>query len=106
LPIYDGLSPRHQRPLGAPDARVKRRLTETEDRFLFTSVLALAEIRQGLEPCERGKQRAALEEWLERNLPPSFETPAAARGKPPPTAGRHYRPGCKRAARCWRRLTA
>jgi predicted nucleic acid-binding protein len=36
---------------GEPDARVKRWLTETEDRFLFTSVLSLAEIRQGIELC-------------------------------------------------------
>jgi len=59
---------------GEPDARVKRWLTETEDRFLFTSVLALAEIRQGIELCGPGKRRAALEEWLEQDLRRSFQT--------------------------------
>jgi predicted nucleic acid-binding protein len=59
---------------GEPDARVKRWLTQTEDRFLFTSVLALAETRQGIELCEPGKRRAALEEWLEQDLRRSFET--------------------------------
>jgi hypothetical protein len=37
-------------------------------------VLALAEIRQGIELCEPGKRRAALEEWLEQDLRRSFET--------------------------------
>ena len=57
---------------GEPDARVKIWLTETEDRFLFSSVLALAEIRQGIELCDPGKRRAALEEWLEQDLRRSF----------------------------------
>jgi predicted nucleic acid-binding protein len=48
--------------------------TYTEDRFLFTRVLPLAEIRQGIELCEPGKRRAALEEWLEQDLRRSFET--------------------------------
>jgi predicted nucleic acid-binding protein len=43
---------------GEPDARVKRWLTQTEDRFLFTSVLALAEIRQGIERTLRTRQAA------------------------------------------------
>ena len=37
-------------------------------------MLALAEIRQGIELCEPGKRRAALEEWLEQDLRRSFET--------------------------------
>lgn len=59
---------------GKPDAHVQRWwLAKTEDKLLFTSVLALAEIRQGIELCDPGKRRAALEEWLEQNLRRTFE---------------------------------
>jgi predicted nucleic acid-binding protein len=58
---------------GQPEANVKNWLTEVDDRYLFTSVLALAEIRRGIELCAPGKRRTDLERWLENGLRPSFE---------------------------------
>jgi predicted nucleic acid-binding protein len=57
---------------GAPNANVKLWLTNTDDRLLFTSVLAMAEIRQGIELCEPGKRRTELERWLDQDLRQSF----------------------------------
>jgi predicted nucleic acid-binding protein len=57
---------------GEPDPNVKRWLTNADDQLLFTSVLALAEIRQGIELCEPGKRRAELERWLEQDLRGAF----------------------------------
>lgn len=57
---------------GEPDPNVKRWLTKADDQLLFTSVLALAEIRQGIELCEPGKRRAELERWLEQDLRSAF----------------------------------
>jgi hypothetical protein len=90
-------------PRGEPAARVKGRLTETQDRFFFTSVLAPAGIRQGNRLCEPCKRRAALEEWLERDLRPLLILERCPSRKPSRMAGRYYRPGCGNAARLWLR---
>ena len=54
---------------GEPDARVRRWLTKTES-FPLHRRSALAEIRQGIELCEPGKRRSALEQWLEQDFAP------------------------------------
>lgn len=57
---------------GEPNSNVKHWLTNADDLFLFTSVLALAEIRHGIELYEPGKRRTELERWLEQDLRRSF----------------------------------
>ena len=48
-------------------------LTRANDFSLFTSILALAEIRRGVELLNSGKRRTQLEQWLNEELIPSFE---------------------------------
>jgi predicted nucleic acid-binding protein len=52
-----------KQPQGA-HPNVDRWLKTTPQRALFTSVIALAEIRRGIELMDQGKRRAELSAWL------------------------------------------
>jgi toxin FitB len=52
---------------------VKHWLSTVDDLTLFVSVLALAEIRRGIEALDPGKRRRLLEQWFEHELIPSFD---------------------------------
>ena len=56
----------------APDQRVKDWVTAADDALLFTSALALAEIRLGIELLDPGKRRSELEQWFEGDLLGTF----------------------------------
>jgi len=54
--------------LGGPDQGVKRWLETTDRQTQFVSVITLAEIQKGIELLAHGKRRAALEDWLTKDL--------------------------------------
>jgi predicted nucleic acid-binding protein len=58
----------------APDPKVVQWLESANNRGLFTSVLALAEIRLGIELLDAGRRRLELEQWFEGMLLPSFQS--------------------------------
>lgn len=58
----------------APEPTAVNWLISTPDELLFTSVLALAEIRFGIELLDAGKRRPELERWFESILLPSLQT--------------------------------
>ena len=53
---------------GAPDPQVKNWLEAADPGSLYVSVLALAEIRFGIELLPPSRRRNQLEEWLVRDL--------------------------------------
>jgi len=57
---------------GEPDPLVKQWLEAANTGSLHASVLALAEIRFGVELLPPSKRRTQLEEWLDRDLPEWF----------------------------------
>ena len=56
-----------------PNAGLLRWLLAADEDSLFLSVATLAEIRFGIELMPIGRRRAALENWLMRDLPVRFE---------------------------------
>ncbi len=85
-----------------PDEGVLRWIEETDESLLFLSVLALGEIRNGIERLRAGRRRWQLESWLQTDLRSRFQdrilpiheaiadrwgaisAAAAAKGKPVP----------------------
>jgi predicted nucleic acid-binding protein len=59
-----------QRP--KPDARVLAWLHALDEDRVFISVGSIAEIKRGVALLNRGRRRAALVEWLTRDLPIRF----------------------------------
>lgn len=57
---------------GTADVSVRRWLTDAKDLSVHTSVLAIAEIRQGIELLDPGKRRSELEQWIEQELISGF----------------------------------
>ena len=55
-----------------PQARVLKWLDSTDEDLLFLSVLTLGGIRKGVAALRTGSRRAALETWLDRELPARF----------------------------------
>lgn len=55
-----------------PDPHVAAWFREQVASTLFVAVLTLAEVRRGIIRLPAGAQRAALEEWLERDLVRGF----------------------------------
>jgi toxin FitB len=55
-----------------PDRRVLQWLDELDEDRAFISVVSLAEIRRGVALMEDGRRRAALADWLVRDLPDRF----------------------------------
>ena len=51
-----------------PDQRVRQWLSEADDDQVFTSALALAEIRFGIELLSPGRRRSDLQHWFEGEL--------------------------------------
>jgi predicted nucleic acid-binding protein len=56
-----------------PDPRVVKWLEAIDEATVYLSVLTLGEIRKGVAFLAQGKKRAALESWLETDLPARFE---------------------------------
>ncbi len=56
-----------------PDSIVVKWLVAAAKDQLFTSVLALAEIRLGIELLDESKRRSELKRWFEEILLPSFQ---------------------------------
>jgi toxin FitB len=54
------------------DQSVRNWLATVDDSRLSVSVLALAELRRGIEALELGKRRLQLTEWFEQELVPFF----------------------------------
>jgi predicted nucleic acid-binding protein len=57
---------------GEPDQRVTKWLGAASAGSLYVSVLALAEVRRGIELLARGRRRDQLEHWLENDLLGAF----------------------------------
>ena len=57
-----------------PDAAVIRWLAEADEDRLYLSVLTLSEIAQGVETMPEGRRKAALQAWLEGELPGRFQS--------------------------------
>jgi toxin FitB len=56
-----------------PDANVINWLDETDEDRLYLSVVALAELRRGVELMPPGRRRNALTVWLTEDLPARFD---------------------------------
>jgi predicted nucleic acid-binding protein len=56
-----------------PDVNVVRWIEETDESILFLSVLALGEIRKGIERLSLGRRRDRLESWLALDLRDRFQ---------------------------------
>ncbi len=56
-----------------PHPAVAAFLASTDEETLFLSVITLAELRRGVDRLPAGRRRAALHEWLEKDLPHRFE---------------------------------
>ncbi len=56
-----------------PDPRVTDWFDKTDEDELFISVIAIAEIRHGIEMMAVGKRRALLNAWSTNDLPIRFE---------------------------------
>ena len=56
-----------------PDALVERWMRDADEDSLWISVATFAELRQGIEIMGQGPRRAALEDWLENELPARFD---------------------------------
>lgn len=56
-----------------PDSRALGWFQAVPDSSLFLSVLALGEIRKGIETLDDGPRQEALRLWLEQELPEWFE---------------------------------
>ena len=56
-----------------PDRNVISWLAEVDEDRVFISVIALAEIRRGLEMLPAGRRRDRLVTWLAEELPARFE---------------------------------
>jgi toxin FitB len=56
-----------------PDANVMRWLDETDEDRMYLSVVALAELRRGIDLMPLGRRRDALSLWLTEDLPARFE---------------------------------
>jgi toxin FitB len=57
-----------------PEERVIRWLNDADPESLFVSVVTFGEIRLGIENMPHGKRRAALEDWVEHQLPAWFDS--------------------------------
>lgn len=57
----------------APDEGVVRWTAEADEDRLFLSVVALAELRRGMERLPVGPRRTRLGEWLDGELLPRFD---------------------------------
>jgi predicted nucleic acid-binding protein len=53
---------------GDADPAVKQWVRTIDELALFVSVLALAEIRRGIEKLDEGKRRSGLQEWFDEEL--------------------------------------
>lgn len=56
-----------------PDSGVVRWFDEVDEDQTFLSVVTVAELRHGVERLAPGRRRAALESWLNGELPDRFE---------------------------------
>jgi hypothetical protein len=56
-----------------PDLGVVRWLDEVDEDRTYLSVVTIAELRHGVERLASGRRRAALESWLDGELPDRFE---------------------------------
>lgn len=56
-----------------PEPKVVRWFQSVPDSGLFLSVIAIGEIRKGIERLPYGSRREALRLWLERDVPSWFE---------------------------------
>ena len=56
-----------------PSLQVKRWFEFADPESLFASVVTFGEIRLGIEDLPVGKRRAALERWLEEDVPEWFQ---------------------------------
>jgi toxin FitB len=56
-----------------PDPGVVAWLAEVDEDRVFISVVALAELRHGVERLEHGRRRERLDAWLRDELPLRFE---------------------------------
>jgi predicted nucleic acid-binding protein len=56
-----------------PNGNVVRWIEETDESILFLSVLALGEIRKGIERLSLGRRRGRLESWLDVDLRARFQ---------------------------------
>lgn len=55
-----------------PDARVEEWLDRTPDKHLYISAFSIAELRYGMHLLPAGKQRTALEQWIDEDLQMHF----------------------------------
>jgi predicted nucleic acid-binding protein len=59
---------------GSPDPKVDAWIPERDDETLRLTVVTIGELRKGLDLAPQGKpSRSELEEWLEKDLTPTFE---------------------------------
>jgi toxin FitB len=56
-----------------PDPKVDAWIHEQDDETLHVSVVTIGELRKGLNLAPQGKRRSELEEWLEKDLIPTFD---------------------------------
>jgi len=56
-----------------PDPKVDTWIHGQDDETLHLSVVTIGELRKGLDLAPHGKQRAELQEWLEKDLVPTFD---------------------------------
>lgn len=56
-----------------PDPKVDAWIHGQDDETLHLSVVTIGELRKGLDLAPQGKRRSELEEWMEKDLIPTFD---------------------------------
>ena len=56
-----------------PDPKVDAWIQRQDDETLHLSVITIGELRKGINLAPQGKRRSELEEWLEKDLIPTFD---------------------------------